>query len=259
MKQIFISLGLVIGLLPGVALARMQDPYPINANDNRTVFTAAVGTAVALSNARPVYQAAPPVSQFAPAHLYPVVTTVGTPTQFPSATAYAPVHPVSVQTHVTAPMQTFAGVGTNSASMPAYPTAVLAVASVPQNTWTTGLPVQSLVPASVATAPLSLGSALTSLNTNYSASYTNSLPGFYGPGATQGVYTVYGGQSYDAQAVYNRGLSQATGTYGNASNQFNTLYTNTNTQNASAGSWVQSPGGWVQVGARSALKGNMPW
>ena len=268
-KATIYALALVVGLAPTVAAAHMQDPYPVNRNDNRTVFTAAVDTSLALVAARQVY-AQPQV--VAPAYASPVVYPAST------GTTAGTSNPIQNVVQLNQPVQTQAGVGTNEGgyATAGFPGAqpglqvgatgyaqqqVALGSSAASNAWTANLPMQGLVPASIASArPLIQNPLLVNLENSSSATYANALPAFYGAGAGQGLYTVTKSESYDAAAVYNRGLAQASGTYANSSGQFNNVYNNASANNsASSGQWVQSTGGWVQVGARPVTKGNIPW
>lgn len=255
MKNIFIKTSLFIGilLLPAISSAYMLDPYPINANDNRTVYNASVTTSLALVGQNQNRSYTPSQTVTLPQQITVPAQATYTSNVLQPAVTYSNLSANSGT-------QTYAGVGNNTytsniqtqpnyiANSSAY--GMSNQSSAASNSWTYNLPTQSLMPASALGTQFSLANpTLVAMDTNYQYSYANSLPSYYGAGATSGIYTVYGGQNYNPTSVYNRGLTLATG----ASNR-------QNFSGASSGDWVQTSGlANSNQYSNRGVSGHMPW
>ncbi|MBI5138861.1 MAG: hypothetical protein HZA95_03630 [Candidatus Vogelbacteria bacterium] len=269
MKNIYIKIALFVSIIlaPVVSSAsNMLDPYPINANDNRSVYNASVTTSLALAgrNQNQVYTTIPAVTQ-------PAQVTIPAQTMYTTNTVQNTTQPAAVYTNYSnlsanSGIQTYVGVGTNNNSyannnytvaqtaQPVYANYTnITQPNTASNSWTYNLPNQSLVPASVAGNQYAFSNQnLVAMDTSYKYSYANSLPSYYGAGATSGVYTVYGGQNYDASNIYNRGLALATGTTHNTNRP--------NMSGVSSGDWVQTSGlANSNQYSNRRVSGHLPW
>ncbi|PIR44633.1 MAG: hypothetical protein COV10_03975 [Candidatus Vogelbacteria bacterium CG10_big_fil_rev_8_21_14_0_10_51_16] len=119
-----------------------------------------------------------------------------------------------------------------------------------QNSWTVNLPVQALIPRAVAnTQGIIAAPQVVGFDAYSSVSLAGGLPSYYGANVTQGVYTLYSGESYDATATVNPPLARG--------GQGGVVRSGVVNDSQSGGSFRNT--NWPFSSDSGPITGNIPW
>jgi len=143
-----------------------------------------------------------------------------------------------------------------------------------QNSWTLNMPIQTLLPLAIAKSqPTIANPQVVGFENFYTVSIANGLPSYYGMNATEGLYTIYGGERYGTTTVSSTGFlpvntngnnsgSSSSNGNNNTNSSSNSNFNSSSSSNSSGNSNSNTSGRsslWPFDNADRPITGNLPW